>query len=103
MPTGARVRPVGLDPRVQLATRETPVKRGLKETMDLLVILESRALLGRLARRDRQELRAMWARLAKPARLVPQDLAEFRALLGRQGIRVPRVLRDLKAPRGSKE
>lgn len=67
--------------------------RGLRETTDLLVLLESRGRMGRLDPRDRRDLRVLWGRLAKLGVLVPQDLPGLLEILERQGIRVPPVLR----------
>ena len=68
--------------------------RALKDSLDLLVLLESRVLLGKLDPRDRRDLRVMWGRLGQRGILVPLDLQALREILERQEIPVPRVLRE---------
>lgn len=70
------------------------MRQGQKELLDRLVQLESQALRGQLAKRDRQVLRGVWAPLAKRGRLDPPDRRVLRVLLAKQGLRVPKALQE---------
>ena len=74
--------------------RVTQVSKDLQALLGIMVQLEARALKGQLAKRDRQALRGMWAPLEKQGRLDPRARKVLRAILDKQGLRVPKALQE---------